>query len=179
MLKEFKKTGEHFLPDQSNLYEVQVNLERYLFALPYAKDKIVLDAGTGSGMGTYLYSLVANKVFSVDYDKEAHEYAQQFPIDPRKVQFLEKNFETDLLPEHDITIALEVIEHLEHPDFFLSQLKSKELVFSVPLNSLAVSSFHKYDFKTIADVKELIGRYYEADYRIQEGKWVLGHGTRI
>ena len=97
-----------------------------------------------------------------------------------QIHFIKANLEKDLLPEHDICVSLETIEHLENPDFFLSQLKGKELVFSVPLNSLAVSKFHIYDFKTADDIAEIVGRYYKVDdYYEQYGKWIYGKGEKI
>jgi len=56
-----KETSEFFIPAQAGFKEVIVNLERYLFAMNFCKDKVVLDAGCGCGLGTYLYSLVAKK----------------------------------------------------------------------------------------------------------------------
>ena len=138
-INNFEQDGERFYPTLSNPYEIKVNMERYLFALQFLKDKVVLDAGTGSGLATYLYSLVAKHVYSVDYSDEAQRYAKLYPFDPRKVTFIKADLEKDILPEHDITVALEVVEHLANPDFFLSQLKNKELVFSVPVPSLPIS----------------------------------------
>lgn len=166
------------MPDQSSPYEIKVNLERYLFALPYCQGKIVLDAGCGAGLGTYLYSLVASRMLAADHNDKAIEYAKGFPH-RQDVNFVKADFEKDLLPDHEVTVALEVIEHLEHPDLFLSQLKGKELVFSVPLDSLGCSVFHKYDIRTQQDIEELIGRYYEIKKMlIQEGKWVVGYGVK-
>ena len=179
MIKEH--TGEFFLPCDSSKYEMSVNLQRYIFALHYCQDKIVLDASCGSGLGTYLYSCLAKRVMAIDRNDEALEYAKQFPNPDRKVHFIKADLEKDLLPEHDVCISLETIEHLENPDFFLSQLKGSELVFSIPLNSLTVSpGFHKYDFRTIDDIKEVVNRYYKVEeYLVQDGKWVYGRGTKI
>ena len=176
-----KKTGEFFIPDQSTPYEISVNLERYLFALQFCKDKIVLDAGCGMGLGTYLYSLVAKRVIAVDHNVEALKYVNRFPFEPRnKVNFIEADLEKDILPDHELTIALESIEHLGSPDFFLSQLKSKELIFSIPLNSLNISVFHKYDFKSLEDIKEVLERYYKIDeYFIQKNRWVYGKAIKL
>lgn len=174
-----KHTGEFHLPTDSDSKEIAVNVQRYLFAMNYCKDKKVLDASCGSGLGTYFYSLIAKKVIAVDNNKSAIEYAKQYPFQKRKVQFINADLEKDLLPEHDICISIETIEHLENPDFFLSQLKGKELVFSIPLNSLAISSFHKYDFKDIDDIKEIVNRYYKIEeYLIQDNKWIYGHGIK-
>ncbi len=169
------KTGEFFLPSESTPFEITVNMQRYLFALQYCKDKIVLDASCGAGLGTYLYSLAAKRVIAVDKNEDALKYAQQYPVDRGKVNYINIDIEKELLPDHEVCISLETIEHLKSPDFFLSQLKGKELIFSIPMNSLGISDFHKYDFKGIDDIKEMIERYYEAPdgYSIQDNKWVF------
>ncbi len=173
------KTGEQFTPNQSTPYEIKINLERYLFALQFCKDKIVLDAGCGVGLGTYLYSLVGKRVIGVDHNDDALKDCQQYPIQKDKVQFIKADLEKDILPDHEVTIAMEVIEHLENPDFFLSRLKGKELIFSIPLNSLGCSQWHKYDFKTLEDIKEVLERYYKIDnYYLQENRWVYGKGFK-
>ena len=178
---KIKKTGERFIPTVTSFYEVLVNLERYLFAMRACKNYVVLDAGCGCGLGTYLLSLVAKKVIAVDYNLEALDYAKQFPYEKGKVQFIHTDLEEDTLPEHNVCVALEVIEHLENPDFFLSQLKCDELVFSVPLNSLKVSpGWHKQDFETLEDIKEILERYYKVPkYLIQDNKWIYGKAKKI
>jgi len=177
---EQKHTGEFFLPGNSGKYEISVNMQRYIFALHYCKDKIVMDASCGAGLGTYLYSCLAKRVIAVDKNDEALEYAKQYPYEKGKVNFVKADLEKDLLPDHEVCVSLETIEHLENPDFFLSQLKCNELVFSIPLNSLSISKFHKYDFRTIEDIKEIINRYFIVDeYFVQDNKWVYGRGKKI
>ena len=176
-----KKSGEFFLPGDSGKYEISVNLQRYIFALHYCSDKVVLDASCGAGLGTYFYSLVAKKVIAVDINDEALEHAKAYPFPRDNVHFIKKDLEKDLLPEHDICVSLETIEHLENPDFFLSQLKGGELAFSIPLNALKISpGFHKYDFVDVADIKEIVGRYYKIEeYLNQDNKWIYGKGNKI
>jgi 2-polyprenyl-3-methyl-5-hydroxy-6-metoxy-1,4-benzoquinol methylase len=172
-----KKTGECFVPEDSQPYEIKVNMERYLYAMGFCEGKIVIDASCGAGLGTYLYGLVAKELYAVDYNKEHLENAKNYPHG--RVHFLEKDLNKDLLPECDVCVSLETIEHLENPDFFLSQLKCKELVFSLPICSLATSKFHKVDIQTESDVRELIERdFVIKELRCQEGKWFVGYAIR-
>ena len=46
------------------------HLFRYLWALRFAYDRIVLDAGCGSGYGADLLAAVARRVVGVDHDAE-------------------------------------------------------------------------------------------------------------
>ena len=119
---EMKKTGERFIPTQSDVYEIWVNADRYFYALEHCLDKQtrkprnVLDLGCGSGLGTYLYSLVAGHVTAVDYNEDAFKYAKQYPYEESKVSFLKMDLEKEI-PEgkYDVTIALESLEHLSDP----------------------------------------------------------------
>lgn len=168
--------GERFVPSDSTPHEIRVNVERYLYAMKLCENKTVIDIGTGSGLGTYLYSLVAKSVIGIDYSDVALQSASTYPHND-KIKFLKANIEKDLLPEAEVAVCLEVIEHISNPDWFLGQLKAKRLVFSVPLNALAISSWHKYDFRTVRDVENLIGRYFSIeDIKVQNDTWVVGTG---
>lgn len=185
---EYEPTSEHFSPRATSIAEVEVNIDRYIFALQYLKDKVVIDLGCGAGLGTYFYAMVAKKVYAVDYSAQALEHARHFPYEPGKVEFLHLDLEDpesmDKLPAADICIAIEVLEHLEEPAAVLRELKTNELVFSVPLRSLEMSKWHKYRIDTERDVRKLIQPWYDAQYfeqkhnRIQ-ASWVHGHGVRV
>ena len=183
-----KLTGERFLPHKSNLTEVAVNIERYLYALHHCEDKTVLDLGCGSGLGTYLYSLIAKKVIAVDYNVETLNYVREYPFEEEKLATLLVDLENPdqckrLLPEVDVCIALEVLEHLEDPLELLKNLKAEALVFSIPLSSLANSKWHKYKIRGgsegLNDIRELVSEYYDVEeYHDQYGRWVFGYGIR-
>ncbi|KKR15407.1 MAG: Glycosyltransferase, group 2 family protein [Parcubacteria group bacterium GW2011_GWC1_39_29] len=171
-----KKTGECFVPNQSTSYEIQINVERYIYAMMLAENKTVLDAACGAGLGTYFYSLVAKKVYAVDYRQEHLEYAKEYPA--YNAEYLKLDLNKDLLPEHDLTISLETIEHLTDPKFFMENLKSKELVFSVPLNSLSCSEWHTQDIRTIDDIKKIIKPFEIKNFYLQADRWIYGHALR-
>jgi SAM-dependent methyltransferase len=189
MNPEEEKSGERFVPHLSNPIEIDINLERYIFAMLQCKDKVVLDLGCGNGLGTYLYSLVAKQVYAVDYNASAIEFASKYPFPKNNVSFaqldLTKLADIENLPAHDICVALEFLEHVSMPDLILKGLKGKELVFSVPLESLSMSSWHRYRIDTVEDVVVLISPYYDvSDYKVQKhanswGRWVYGHGVRF
>ena len=182
-------TGEHFSPLKTDLLEVEVNLDRYLFAMQYLKDKVVIDLGCGAGLGTFLYSMVAKKVYAVDYDAKTLDFAKQYPYAPGKVEFihLDMREEGDVarLPEADVCVALEVLEHLDDPTIVLRGLKARQLIFSVPLHSMEVSTWHRFPINNAKDVKNLMAPFYDVG-KLEEqghvksnGKWVRGEGTRL
>lgn len=186
---EHHHTTEHFSPARTDQIEIAVNIDRYLFALQFLAGKTVLDLGCGAGIGTYLYSLVAEKVYAVDHDQNAIEEARMFPFPHKNVEFINADIEdpdaVENLPAVDVCVALEVLEHIEDPAGVLRDLKAKQLVFSMPLHSMEVSTWHKYRIDTERDVRALIGpfydihRYEEQRHRLIGGVWIRGEGVRI
>lgn len=184
-----ERTTEHFMPAFTSLPELQVNIERYLFAAQYVAGKTVLDIGSGCGMGTYLYSLFAEKVIAVDYDARALEEARNWPYPRKNVEFVlgdlrDPEFE-EKLPQTDVAIALEVLEHIEEPAALLRSLKAKQLVFGLPLHSMEVSEWHRYRIDTEQDIRKLIQPFYQIGAYIEQKNtdgrvcWMLGEGTRF
>lgn len=119
-------TGERLIPNKPELRHLyQEHIIRYMFATQFTKSKTVLDAGCGTGYGTFL--ILANgakKVVGVDIEKKAIEYC--------KSNYNEKNLEfvcddcTKLNVDDssfDIVVSFEVIEHLLSAESFLSEVK--------------------------------------------------------
>lgn len=99
------------------------HLARYQFALPFAAGNRVLDAGAGNGYGAALLKAQgkALSVTSIDLDAESIDLAQQ------RFAALDVNYcvhdceDLDTLDqEFDVIVSFENIEHLQHPQRFLS-----------------------------------------------------------
>lgn len=114
------------------------HLERYIFAMPHVQGLDVMDAASKDGYGSSLLAQVANKVTLVDNSafwlgKAESNYTYQ-----GKANFIVDDFNKGFPEgEWDAVVAFEIIEHVEDPDFFISNItshlkKGGELVFSVP-----------------------------------------------
>jgi SAM-dependent methyltransferase len=89
------------------------HVARYAWALRAAEGKRVVDLGCGAGYGTIILSSFARSVIGLDVSEEAVEAARSmYPsIDYRVANLVE-----DPLPEADLGICFEVLEHLDAPE---------------------------------------------------------------
>jgi len=121
-------TGERMIPENNSgaafYYE---HLVRYLFASSFVKGKRVLDAGSGSGYGSYLLVQRGKprEIIGVDLSEEAVEYASATYHHP-KLQYRVNNVEklSGLEDESfDVVVSFEVIEHLNDIDAYLHAIR--------------------------------------------------------
>lgn len=144
-----------------------MHMARYHFTIPYITDKIVLDAGCGSGYGAFFMVVNgAKKVVGVDISESTIKYA--------KKHFIHDNLEFQIMdctnlkfPEKcfDVVTSFEVIEHIPNYDIYLSEIKrvlalNGIAIFSTPnkkdtlekkkpINPSHFKEFYPYEFKCI------------------------------
>lgn len=116
------------------------HLERYQYAMQYAKNKKVLDIAGGSGYGTYLLATEgeANEVHSVDLDEAAVKYAD-IKYKHSSIQRKVGNAVTYVQESYyDLIVSFETIEHVDDYHTFLDNLykslvKNGSLIISSPV----------------------------------------------
>lgn len=127
-IRKLASTGERLIPEINKgagyYYE---HLARYLFASQLVKNKIVLDAGCGSGYGSFILAKYGKtkKVYAIDISQESIDYAR-YKYFNKNIRFqiddIEKLY-TIKKKSIDITVSFEVIEHIKNQEKFLNQIK--------------------------------------------------------
>lgn len=152
------------------------HLQRYVYALEHTYGKVVLDAACGTGYGSMLISQTAKKVMLADYSDEALRSARKDLKYACPAEFYKADFNKDQLPQAEVVVSFESMEHLSNPDFFISNLDAEKLVFSIPINM--PSKWHVTVWPTAKSIEEWVENYINLhDIWIQDGKYFVGWGT--
>jgi len=116
-------TGERFLPELSGNIELE-HKHRYLYALAYAKGKVVLDIASGEGYGTALLASQAARVYGVDISEEAVAHAKEKYKLPN-VEYRQGTCAKIPLPDNtvDFLVSFETIEHHTEHEQMLAEIK--------------------------------------------------------
>jgi SAM-dependent methyltransferase len=114
---------ERIVPDETEPGIVALHLKRYEFALPWCRDREVLDGACGVGYGSAFLAREARHVVGVDRDEGAIAYARAHYAGPR-VEFRAGDLLDLDLPDasFDSVCSFETIEHLADPDTFLREV---------------------------------------------------------
>lgn len=123
--------ASHPPPERADFYEDSHaayfgdHAARYEFAANYVRGKRVVDAACGSGYGSArLRQAGAAACVGIDLDGGSVRRNQAL-YGPLGIEFIEGNCESHDFKSHapDIVVSFETIEHIEHPDRFLEQVK--------------------------------------------------------
>ncbi len=167
---------------------------RYLWAMQFAYNKTVLDAGCGSGYGSDLLAAVARKVVAVDYDSEAVVQNRVNYAYRNNLTFSVKDVADLSLPDQsfDLIVSFEVYEHLDavRSELFLKHLRrlcrpSGRVLLSTP-NRLVEAPFmrsagqsYRYHVNSVspAEFKARLGAHFKSvrlfGQRVK-GPWLKG-----
>jgi len=127
-------------------FVMNIHLRSYAFAHLYVNQKVVLDAACGTCFGSMIFSTGAKKIIAVDKSKEAIAYGKKLKFFC-PITYLVKDLDKDILPEADVCVSIETIEHLNGDGFFLKNLKVEFLIFAMPIGMYNPGGFHKMLFE--------------------------------
>jgi 2-polyprenyl-3-methyl-5-hydroxy-6-metoxy-1,4-benzoquinol methylase len=117
-------TGERMIPTEEG--EVSIVFARhnltYEYALQFAEGKSVLDAGCGTGYGSYMLASRAQHVCGIDISSDAIDYCRAH-YHAANLEFLQRDVtRLSFRDEFDVAVSFQVIEHLPDPDAFIRTL---------------------------------------------------------
>ena len=144
---------------------------RYEFASKYTENKIVVDAACADGYGSKF--LKAKEYTGLDYHTPSLTNAKKL----YKGTFKKCNLETYEIPDCDVLVSFETIEHLEDPLDFLKRASKhvKEcIILSVPNNeNPGDNQFHKWIFNE-NDFKDIILKEFPNTEFYQQDDKIIG-----
>ena len=163
------------LPKHSAEYE---HWQRYKWVAGKFEGKKVLDISCGTGYGSELLALNKNEVTGIDISAEAVEYAQKHF---KKPKFHVGNAEDlSIYADNSIdgVVSFETIEHLDHPEKFISEVRrvlkrGGKFYGSVPreLDNPQFREhniFHKNFYGFLPDVIQLLSQFMDIRVISQE-----------
>lgn len=155
------------------------HVTRYSGALDIVKDKVVLDIASGSGYGTKMLADVAKKVYGVDVNEVAVNYARKH-YDRNNLEYKVGDGESIPLDDNsvDVVVTFETIEHIKDYAQFVKEvkrvLKPDGLAIVSTPNDLEFAEgnhFHLHEFEYDELVSLLkkdfknIDSYYQATWK--------------
>jgi len=142
--------SERVVPDNVPYNFWQEHINRYIFALNYVSNRVVLDVACGTGYGTELISKTAYLAIGLDVSRIALTYASKHCRKNSHIDFVlaDANHLPFRSGTFEIVVSFETIEHLIHPQDFLQQIKSVleingQLIISTPNGKISSPNRNK------------------------------------
>lgn len=174
-LADLVYTGERLVPGDERLQNLLVeDIAKFRFVIRYVSlsDKYVLDAGCGAGQGAaYLSQNGACYVVGIDISPEAIAYARDlFPKDNLSFVVMDAHYLGFPDRTFDVVTSIEVIEHLQKPEQYVSEIRrvlkdEGVLVLSTPnklISSPTPGTIWPYHIKEFYpdELYELLAQYF-------------------
>jgi SAM-dependent methyltransferase len=152
------------------------HITRYFLARGWIMPgETVLDAACATGYGSKLFAQYAKKVFGYEIDEGCIEDAKVNA--PANCQFEVKDLDNCELPDVDVAISIETVEHLNNPQHFIDQIKKhvkRCFIICVPLGGTSESyknekpspATEKNDYMKLTDVEKIMGGDDEPEWKM-------------
>jgi len=174
-----KDTGERLLPDQQRegLLFAE-HLARYRFAAQFARDRAILDAGSGEGYGAAILAAAgAASVVGLDIDEEIVQHAREkYGLEFVRGDVCELPFDEG---RFDLVTCFETIEHVSAAARAVSEFRrvlrpEGLLVISTPNSKeyLVENEFHEREY-TPEEFDELLADAFPQRLRLYQQNWLL------
>lgn len=122
-----RETDERFVPWTQEAGHAYLHLHHYALARDFARDKHVLDLGSGEGYGSALLAKVASKVVGVELEPEAVHHASS-TYQTGSLRFVcgdVRHLPEEVGDNFDLATCFEVFEHVEEQETLLKEAKSR------------------------------------------------------
>lgn len=160
-------TGERFIPNYDGAEIEAEHIHRYRIIKDGIKKMRVLDAGCGTGYGSYILAQTAESVTGIDISDETIQWCREHYESQDNLIFLQASL--DELPfengEFDCIINLEVIEHVDK-DIQNKFLKEAKRVLK-PTGVLIMSTPNKTNY---TDKSGYHNPYHVSEFYLDEFK---------
>ncbi len=178
--KTMEDTGERMIPAYHKGQLVYgEHIVRYEAIMPIVKGKTVLDIASGSGYGTEIIASQAKKVFGVDVDAEAVQYATT-NYGKKNITFLHGDGIKIPLDDDavDVVVSFETLEHIEDYEKFMAEVKrvlkpDGLLVLSTPNDKEFPEGahFHIHEFEQ-KELEKLVDKYFSTTKSYFQATWI-------
>lgn len=137
----FPYTGERAVPwnPATGGHILAAHIARYAWAVGFVDGRLVVDVASGTGYGAFFLSMAAREVIGVEIDAAAVAFARQQFNAPNLT--FEQGDMTVALPDGEVYVAFECLEHVNDPRRALANMRGL-LLYSVPV--MDASRFHKW-----------------------------------
>ena len=156
------------------------HLSRYRLAVPFCKEKTVIELGCGSGYGTKLIAKSgAKKVYGIDIDELTIKYAKKF-YSHKKITFIKASAMHTKLPKNiaDVIISFETIEHVTNPSKMITEINrilkpGGLLIISTPNKAMSLDDnpYHIKEFM-LTELDSLLNGFTDLKY-FGQGKSII------
>lgn len=133
-----------------------------LYVKKYGKNTNVLDFGCGTGVVSYILAKEGYNVTALDIDLEPFKRVQEKIHFPKEIKFIEGDLMVQELhnKQFDIILALDVLEHIEDIDSYLSAFKK----LMAPDGIIIISGPSENKLYQIG--RKIAGKRFTGDYHV-------------